>query len=270
MNVLNMKEIKEIELSILKDIDAFCKKNNIKYSLWAGTMLGAIRHQGFIPWDDDIDIAMTRKEYEKFKKLVLSGYKIAEQLDLVFPLDDNYFYAFPKVIDTQTIVEHDDTVFQRSYGIWVDIFVIDYLDDDYDASKKILDKALDYFKYNTLYTWNDTISSSFRLFLKKILKKYFDLVGKNSKYWNKKILSLTNNKKSRYCGEIVCPVNNEEIYESEYFEDYIYVKFEDCEFPIYKSYKECLTLLYGDYMKLPPESERVDHRMKAYRIEDEK
>ena len=124
-NRLTLTEIKQVELGILDYIVDICNKYNLIYYLSYGTLIGAIRHKGFIPWDDDIDISMPRDDYEKFLKITSSG-QINSKYKCLVPLVDGYYYEFAKVIDTSTIVE-DVSVQSTENGVWVDIFPLDGL-----------------------------------------------------------------------------------------------------------------------------------------------
>ena len=112
MRKLSIEEAKQSELDILAFIDSFCKKNNIDYFINYGTLIGAIRHKGFIPWDDDIDISMTRENYERFIQLFKreqSKYKI-----LTLETDERYYNNFIKVVDSTTrIVDNRNTKTDR-------------------------------------------------------------------------------------------------------------------------------------------------------------
>lgn len=126
MQTLTLREIQEIELNILSDIDRFCRENGIRYSLDGGTLLGAVRHHGFIPWDDDIDIIMPREDYDRF----LKSYQSKNGQYRLYTKDTIPAYRtqmFAKVIDTQTIANEELYQQQDAYGLWVDIFPADYV-----------------------------------------------------------------------------------------------------------------------------------------------
>ena len=117
---LKGQEIKKIELDILKDVASFCDKNKIHYILIYGTLLGAIRHNGFIPWDDDVDIAIPRNEYETF----IATYKNNRYQVMDYSINKNFEYAFGKVVDTRTLVE-ENTIRKGSFGVYIDVFPIE-------------------------------------------------------------------------------------------------------------------------------------------------
>ena len=129
MKTINTEELKKIQVEILDYVDKFCEERNIKYSLYAGTLIGAVRHKGFIPWDDDIDIMMLRSDYERFLKELHeekdSRYKILD-----FRYDHSYHYAFAKVIDSKTQLREEVIDPYDGLGIYIDIFPIDVLPDN--------------------------------------------------------------------------------------------------------------------------------------------
>ena len=121
MRKLVRKEIKNYQISILKAIDSFCKDKNITYFLSGGTLLGAARHAGYIPWDDDLDLMMPREDYDRFtnefKNEYLKIYSLATVSDCRFP--------FMKVYDKRTLVAEDSFKNEMVYGVFVDIFPLD-------------------------------------------------------------------------------------------------------------------------------------------------
>ena len=123
---LGLKDIQRVSLDILKDVHAFCISNGINYSLAYGTMLGAVRHKGFIPWDDDIDIIMPRPDYERFKK----SFKSSKGNVLV--TEDESYIAFSRVCDTQRTMTGKSLWpwSKKELGLWIDIFPLDAVEND--------------------------------------------------------------------------------------------------------------------------------------------
>src|SRR5699024_6110897 len=122
-----------IQLEILKEFDRFCKEHNIKYQLYAGTLLGAIRHKGFIPWDDDIDIAMTRDQYERFLEKYINNERYFLQN---FQTDYNYFRQFSRLRKNNTVFRQEQySNLDIHHGIFIDIFPLDNVEETYDKEK---------------------------------------------------------------------------------------------------------------------------------------
>ena len=194
---LSMDEIKSVELEILKYIHNFCIENDIKYFLNYGTLIGAVRHKGFIPWDDDIDICMFRKDYEKFIDLFSKDDGIYKILSL--ETDDKYYNNFIKVINSKTKIEDERNYKTYDLGIFVDIFPIDSFDD-----LKLVEKTykLESFKllsfskkeniqygdsklkdFVRLFFWTMLKPVSPRIFAKKIKEAVEKYSKENGKYF---------------------------------------------------------------------------------------
>ena len=132
---LNSDEVKKIELQLLLKFDELCKKHDLQYSLCGGTLLGAIRHKGFIPWDDDIDVMMPRDDFEKLLKLEKT--QASDQVEkLVSWKSGKSIYPFIKMINTKTVLKEKYLDKEYTTGVWIDIFPIDGMPED----QKIVDK----------------------------------------------------------------------------------------------------------------------------------
>ena len=140
MREMTLKDIQNVSLDIMKDVHNFCVKKGIKYTLQGGTLIGAIRHQGFIPWDDDLDIAMPRPDYDRFIREYSSskGYVV---LSRELPESEDVLIAFCRVCDTQNSIVNDSYApwCKRTTGVWIDVFPLDSVDDDYQICKKRID-----------------------------------------------------------------------------------------------------------------------------------
>ena len=157
MKRLTLKEQQEFSLDILKDVAGFCERNGIRYSLGYGTLLGAVRHKGFIPWDDDVDVMMPREDYERFR--------VSYRSDKYSFIDSrntrDCYIAFGRVCDTvRTTSSSCITWVRKDVGVWIDIFPIDRVPDDLETFRRIYDSMLLLMKFNLGIRKVHTISSS--------------------------------------------------------------------------------------------------------------
>lgn len=265
---IDINEIKQIELEMLIEFDAFCKKNNLRYYLAGGTLLGAIRHKGFIPWDDDIDLVMPREDYNKL--LDMEKNVLSDDMSLI-TWRNGSIYPFIKIINNKTLVY--EYMNNKPTSVWIDIFPIDKNPEDQRINRKFY-KQMFYIRKSVEMSNArfGTGSSKLKTIRRSILHPFFSLIG------TKKLCELTNkyaqkykDTNSKYIGCVVWGYGEKEKVREDSFFKAIQVEFEGHLFPAPSSYDEYLTNLYGDYMKLPPVGERVTrHDIKAYRKEEVK
>lgn len=254
--VLTVDEVKQIELTILKEVADFCDSNGIKYFLLGGTLLGAIRHEGFIPWDDDIDIGMMREDYNKFCRLFSSP-----NLSLHKPGDKRYSYSFAKVSKKGTVLREFETRYQDTFGIYIDVFPLNDIPDD----------SVKYFKKLRLYKILLSIKST-RLFKKRSFTKFIVLLFSKVLFSLvpvecivKKIDKYTGSfANCNYVGNTSWGYGEREKTRKEVFSNSITVPFEEFAFTVPSAYDEWLRNIFGDYLKLPPVEKRVsEHNFEA-------
>ena len=263
---IDMKEIKDlsefqnIELAILKDIHAFCEKHGISYFLCGGTLLGAVRHKGFIPWDDDIDIGMLRPDYERFIREYSSPRYALRSSET-----ETFTQAFAKVIDTQTVVKERGTSL-RGMGVWVDIFPFDGApskDYCFMATKQWkrfqqLILTLNVPLFEPGWSWRRRLAAAVLLPL-RLLPKGF--VGRRMS----RIAQRFSVKESPYIGCQIWGYGKKEILPRSVFKETVSIPFEGLQSYAMSGWKEYLTSLYGDYMTPPsPEKRKSTHHFKAW------
>ena len=127
MGSLSLEEIKKVELDALCELDRVCKAHGLSYFLAYGTLLGALRHQGFIPWDDDIDVYMPREDYERFYELCRDG-ALRDPYRIASYRDGSSIYGFLKLVDTRTVAKETFIDEKNAQGLWVDVFPLERVD----------------------------------------------------------------------------------------------------------------------------------------------
>lgn len=261
MNADLLKKIQEVELEIAAEVFRICEKNDIRCSLVGGSAIGAIRHHGFIPWDDDIDLAMPRPDYERFIEACKQDLKPQYFLQC-FETEENCAYIFGKVRKNGTMLpEKYSGHINMHQGVWVDIFVYDKVSDDPAIRQKDLRKL---FFYRNLLT----IKTGFKMPENRssLLEKVAYRVGKIP------ALLLSRDYLIRKCEQIATSHENEEaqflfpyggaygndkeLVLADFFDELIEVPFEDKTFKLIKKYDVYLTELFGDYMTPPPPEKR--------------
>ena len=262
MRRLTLKELQQISLEILKDVAGFCESNGIRYSLGYGTLLGAVRHNGFIPWDDDVDILMPRDDYERFRATYHSDrYSFIDSRNT-----PDCYIAFGRVCETEkTLASSSIPWVRRDVGVWIDIFPIDRVPDDKETFDRIYDALLLLMKFNVGIRRVHTISSS-RFSIRKRLKIWtlkrthprlikrdpVDIVKDMNT-----LISLVSPNESRHWSQLTCPeLGANEFFEEDEINEYVRLKFEDSEFFVWKGYDKILRDSYGDFMQLPPKNKR--------------
>lgn len=262
---LTSEEIKKRELAILLSFQKFCKKNNLLFYLSGGTLLGAIRHHGFIPWDDDIDVCMPRADYERLIQIYINK---DHQYCLRAPKLGNFTAPFAKLVDTETWIEAQYTVDKDNYHLWIDIFPVDGLPSSLDEVKKVYKKCN--FYRRMLLIMGAKLGegkTTFHKYIKYILKPLAILFYGKQRCVDKieKIAQTYHYQDYEYVGAITWGLYGvgERMLKCE-FEKQVSVQFEGYQFPAFSCWKSYLTGLYGDYMKLPPVEKRQTHDMKVY------
>lgn len=260
---LSLREIQLESLAILKAIDKVCATEGLRYWLMFGSLIGAVRHKGFIPWDDDLDIAMPRGDYEKLLDYFDSHSEELKPLVALKPVvGQNQPFLITRISNTEFRMCGEYGDYLDELGTFVDIYPLDGLGNDVEGS--IVHKTSAYkLVINYLRACNHDISNNgsgaLRTFAKKV---YSMLLGDPGKYQGKlNALCLERGfDDSAYVSNVSWTVSaDESIYERAWFESTERMPFEDMKVPVPGGYDSLLRCDYGDYMRLPPESERVGH-----------
>lgn len=257
---LSLDQVKSIAANILKETDSICRKNNLTYFVFYGTLLGTVRHKGFIPWDDDVDIIMPRKDYDKLIGLFKNN---IGRLRVICPeYDKDTIYPHGKIVDTDTELFVKGYRHVRGYGIGIDVFPIDYMLDDESENKKRIKKA--FLMRRLIEHSAATTIGKTQSFVQRI-KRCIAFIASRFVNTYRMICKLnTYNKEngvSSFMGvawETSFPV--EKLFPPQNLE------FEGFEVYAPNDSDYCLKLLYGDYMQLPSVEGQVrKHNFDAYK-----
>ena len=268
MTPIGFEEVKRLELDILSYFAEFCEKHNLQYFLAYGTLIGAIRHKGFIPWDDDIDLQMPRDDYNRL--IALFNENNTSPYRLIAPLDQESYYTIVKIVDTRT-VKVEQGIKMDALGIDIDIFALDGTPSDEKTYKKWYGKLMHCYEQHFALqqsTQGLDVKSKVKLFLQKlqILLEYGNLDKKKILKKAQKLHELYPYNECENVGIIECCFNGiKNRVSKSCFAKYIRVPFECLELCIPMGYDENLKTIYGDYMKLPPiEQQKTHHENSAY------
>lgn len=261
MRRMTKKEIKIVQLEILDYIDGICKANGIQYSLAFGTLLGAVRHRGYIPWDDDIDIMMLRRDYRHFVKCIENDELNKGRYYLAaFENSDRMPGAFSKIVNKETtLIRKNASMSYRNQGVSVDIFIYDYLRDDkrnYVLRSLITIIVLKLYRISCFEKRNE-IRGRF-IFIKSLLWQFVRQVGTEKwiELFMKNWEGVIDRNRSEYCGKAY-PVGY--IYSSTIFDEFVDLEFEGKAYPCIAQWDSYLQKVYGAYMKYPPSYKRYGH-----------
>ena len=254
---LQLKELQTMQLNAMKDIHSACVNNNISYYIIGGTLLGSVRHGGFIPWDDDIDIAMLRPDFERFKKAFESSMDQSKYFLQHFDSDLDFRPAIMRVCIKNTILDFScESHWRYCKNVYIDIFPLDNVPDDPIKAEK-QDKELQRRRQiirRKLYRIHDE-NSWFKILSKKIVALAYSVIPlKIAQHRVVDIMTKYNDEQT----ENVCSMSSHYSYKKQNMPRSIYgtpqlVKFEDTELYAPEMIKEYLEKIFGsDYMKLPP------------------
>ena len=269
--ISDIQKVKELELKILDEIISFCNERGYICYIAYGTLLGAVRHKGFIPWDDDIDVIMPRNDYEKFcAEWDNSGrYKVLE-----CKRDSSYIYPFAKVFDSTTIIEEHDVLVGCNLGIYVDVFPQDNVPYKTKNECYLIKKCetLEKCRMYSMFRVDKILSKDKKKnIMRRIIWKILKGIGpaRISRYQDK-VAQKYKDDDTDYIGCLCTRYSEREILPVSIYKDETTVMFEGKKYKTPANYDYILKLLYGDYMEFPPVEERVlKHNFKVWEVEED-
>lgn len=266
MKQLSLREVQLEELNLLVYFDQFCKNNGLKYSLVYGTLIGAARHKGFIPWDDDIDVAMPRPDYEKLLALHEDFNKGEIEL-IANELNHSLDATYAAVVNLNILCENKYSTTKRSQYLWIDIFPVDGFTEDTKEMELIYKKSQKLQKIVTLASAKLLKGKTLLHALGKII-----VVPLCRLYGIQRCLNKMNQlaktypyETSKYVGVIAWGEGVKERLLKSEFEKMSTIEFERKRFSVMSCWKEYLKNMYTDYTKLPPVEQRIGHNIVAYK-----
>lgn len=263
MKEIGIDELKVIQLDVLQAIHAYCQRNGIIYSLACGTALGAVRHKGYIPWDDDIDIYLLREDYNK---LIKNYPKEGRYQVISMERNEKWDKPFAKAYDSST-------VFYEKYncsvmiGVGIDVYPVDYVPEDFDEWKRFDNRRRRWQKYLIMkqIKFNKERSASKNLFILLAKALLLPFSRRSISEFIDKRIKVYNSMGGQWVFESAQGMIQKNRFNKQVFEHTFPVDFEDRKFMLFKDYDEYLKNGYGDYMKLPPVEKQVAHHSyKAY------
>ena len=265
MKQLQLDEIKKVQFDILDKVHNYCCENNLVYFLTGGTLIGAVRHGGFIPWDDDIDIMMLRNDYESFVSRFnkdSNSYKVYTCFN-----DVRMKYPFAKISDERTILIENTNGMMPQIGISIDLFPIDNLPKSEKEINGIIKKERKYKSMMSFYGMDEKDRGILKNILFKIIHIIYKVIDLNKIAKKMNYIAMNSGKNdSALCADLVWGYSEKEIMPRKVFEKAIAIMFEGTEKNIPVGYDTFLTNVYGNYMELPPVEKRVSHHnIIAYR-----
>ncbi len=261
---IGQEELRILQMQILDYVDDFCRRNDVKYTLSGGSLLGAVRHGGYIPWDDDVDIQMLRSEYNRFTTL-WNNASISHPFELVnIESGNNMGYPFGKIHNPKTVILVDGL--ERT-GVFIDVFPVDDVvdEDDFISRRAKIVRLL----HDRSLVFEHMKNKGRRKSLKSLLKHLFIKLPKKS--YNEIAVEINDLAKQNSTGghdtvfEMVAGMRCNSPIPAEVFNTYTDMAFEDRKYMTVSDYDTYLTLTFGDYMTLPPEEKRVSpHGYKSF------
>ena len=259
---LSVQDMKSLQLKILNEVDNFCKQHGLTYYIFAGTLIGAVRHKGYIPWDDDVDICMKREDYNLFFQQ-FNAENQSRYRAISIETESEYYLASGKVIDTHTLMK-ENTASSYKIGVYIDVFPMDYIPSDIKHYKKT-NMSIGFYRYllslknaatkKKRVLWKKIVIALGQFLLKPISRTYIlDKISTLSQQY------LTDHDDNFNLADIsVYTYGKRELFPLSDFASTVELDFEDLKLSAPVGYDHVLSSMYGDYMKLPPKEKQISH-----------
>lgn len=259
---ISIEDAKKIQSNMMNFFDCFCKDKNLKYYLSYGSLLGAIRHKGFIPWDDDIDVVMPINDYNNLLSYFSNGKTIDNYKLLDIHLDPEYYLPYGKLIDTRTVLKENYKI-EFEIGVGIDVFPLYNMGDNYRRAKGLFYTAhfirsLADVKLMKLDAKRSLLKNA-ALFIGKMLLLPFtaQFITKQLVVFSDSVTKKLND--HQLCNLVGGVYGEREIHKGEWYGEGMEAEFESYNFVIPRNSHCILKRLYGDYMVLPPIDKQISH-----------
>lgn len=273
---MELRDLQQVEFKLLKSFKNICDKYNLTYYISGGTFLGAVRHKGFIPWDDDIDVAMPRKDYDKFVEVAPNEFKNNQKF-WHYSIERESKRPNSRLVDTSVMIKNNSWKESRNEPVWIDIFPLDGLPESktklqiHKIKLLFLKTLVGFANFENIQDnkpnrpWYETglikFNKAFSIGKKLDLYKQYDNLENELRKYSTTESKVYFNFHGAYRFNSIFNVDN-------IYGEGIYLEFEKEYFRAPKEYDKYLTQIYGDYMEIPPEHQRNKHNTEV--IENEK
>ena len=256
----DIQELRQIQMGILDEVHRFCEAHGLRYFLSSGTLIGAVRHKGYIPWDDDIDIYMPREDYETFLNTYHDEKGIYRAINPAS--ESHYYYTFAKVVDQRThMVERETEGYE--IGVYMDIFPVDYVSDDPQERERVFkQKKLLYKIRRCKISQSNPLQSRLAYWVYKC----WPMSVRHVERQIRRLIVLTEPTHT-VCNMTEAGPRIKGCFPAEDIVESVDILFEGKTYKTMVGYKDYLQRTYGDYMTLPPVEQRVTHKFEAYWID---
>ncbi len=262
---MSNSDVKKEIVALMDEFHEICLSLSLKYSLSSGSLLGAIRHKGFIPWDDDLDVVMPRKDYDTFISY-FAKYQ-SDRFHLITPETPHYKYSYAKLVSTNT-VDRGWAREPKGFGVFIDIFPADKIPDNkraresYESLVKRQKKYLlfsDFYSYKGSFGFFSVILKTFLFFPRYINSRMKGTLANHQIEYDKICRQYANNDTEEVCFLSTYYGFEKEAFPIRFFDDLKLYPFENREYYGFSKANDYLEKMYGDYMTLPPQNKRISH-----------